>query len=129
MSTHVSTAPGAEIANNHHEHNVAPVMEYVKAYFGLLGLMVLTILASQHDFGTMNNVIAMVIAMVKAVIVVLVFMQVKSGTKLVWLWAALGFIWFLLLFGILGDYQTRDWVRSPGWENPAPSSNTLQQEK
>lgn len=129
MSAQLATAPSASNQPDHHEHHVTPAMVYVKSYFVLLFFMVLTIVASRYDLGAMNNVVAMAIAITKAVIVVLFFMQVKNGSKLVWLWASLGFIWLFLLFGIMGDYQTRDWVRSSGWENPAPESNTIPTEK
>ncbi len=97
-------------------HEIHSVVFYVKTFIALTVLMVLTVGASYFDFGGWNFIIALVIAITKAAIVVLYFMNVKFGTKLTWLWAALGFLWFVLMFGILGDYVTRDWIRLPqGW--------------
>ncbi|MCW3096055.1 MAG: caa(3)-type oxidase, subunit, partial [Chthonomonadaceae bacterium] len=48
-------------------------------------------------------------------LVVLFFMQVKMGTRLTWVWASIGFIWLLFLFGTLGDYVTRNWISVTGW--------------
>lgn len=97
----------------HHIHSVA---FYVKTFLWLTVLMFFTVAFSYFDFGAANLYIALAIAVTKAAIVVLYFMNVKFGTKLTWLWAALGFMWFVLMFGILGDYVTRDWIRLPqGW--------------
>ena len=64
----------------------------------------------------MNIPIALAIAVTKATLVVLFFMGVKYGTKLTMLWASVGFIWFLLMFGTLGDYVSRNWIHLPqGW--------------
>ena len=78
--------------------------------------MALTIVASRWNLGAYNNAVAMAIAMLKATLVVWFFMQVKYGSKLTWLWAGIGFIWFLLMFGILMDYGTRQWIPIKGWE-------------
>lgn len=103
-----------------HEHHVAPVRDYVFTFLALLVLMILTVIASQYNFGVANNLIAMAIAITKATMVVLIFMGVRHNTRLTWLWAGLGFVWFLLLFGILSDYYTRGWIPVPGWEQAAP---------
>ena len=52
---------------------------------------------------------------IKAVLVVLFFMQVKMGTRLTWVWAAIGFLWLIFLFGTLGDYVTRNWISVTGF--------------
>ena len=100
----------------HPEHNeagsshVVPWRVYGIVYLILLFLMVLTIVFAKVDLGPLNNPIAMAIAVTKASLVVLFFMQVRYGSKLVWVWAALGFIWLIFLFGTFGDYLTRDWL-------------------
>lgn len=63
-----------------------------------------------------NIIVAMVVAVTKAILVILYFMNVRGGTRLTWLWAALGFVWFLLLFGIFLDYQFRNRIEVPGWQ-------------
>ena len=62
-----------------------------------------------------NVVVAMIVAIIKATAVVLIFMNVRNSTRLTWLWAALGFIWLLLMTGIFMDYQTRAWIDQTGW--------------
>lgn len=116
----------SEIATTHHEthdtdhhdghHHVTPPRVYWTVFALLLILMALTIWVSFLNLGVMNNVVAMAIAITKATLVVLFFMQVKYGTRLTWLWSALGFIWFLLMFGILSDYVSREWLHVAGWQ-------------
>ena len=67
------------------------------------------------DLGVLNNPIAMAIAVVKATLVVLFFMQVKYSSRLTWLWAGLGFVWLIFLFSTIGDYLTRFLIPSGGW--------------
>lgn len=110
--------------------HVFPISMYVKTLALLLILMVLTIAAAQvnlaHVFqdrgwspalGTVfNNVIAMTIAVVKAVCVVFFFMHVKYGTDLIKLWALTGFVWVTLMMFILMDYGTRKFEPAPAFE-------------
>jgi caa(3)-type oxidase subunit IV len=91
----------------------------------LMALMVLTIVAARvtHFLPTMPaNVVAMSIAIIKAFLVVAIFMGVKYTTNLAKLFAIGGFVWFLLLFGILIDYYSRPWEPVDGWE-PLPSTS------
>lgn len=108
-------------ADDHaHEHPVTPISHFVFTFLALLALMLATIFASKLNLGIMNNVVAMIIAIVKATLVILIFMGVRHNTRLTWLFAGLGFVWFLLMFGILSDYFTRSWNPQPGWEQAIP---------
>lgn len=98
-----------------HAHHVTPPFVFYRVYVLLVIGMLLTILAAGVNMGPLNNVVAMVIAVTKATLVVLFFMQVKYGTRLTWLWAALGFIWFTLLFLTMQDYWSRNLVHVTGW--------------
>ncbi|HMS56316.1 MAG TPA: cytochrome C oxidase subunit IV family protein [Fimbriimonadaceae bacterium] len=108
-----------------HGHHITPMSVYVKTLFALAFLMALTIAASYVDFGkiignsalgsVINNVIAMTIACLKAVLVIQFFMGVKYSSKLTKMWAWAGFVWFLLMGMTFGDYFTRHWEPAPGW--------------
>jgi cytochrome c oxidase subunit 4 len=87
----------------------------VKTFSWLFVLMAATVIAAQFHLGPFNVLIAFMIAGTKATLVVLNFMDVRFSSKLVWAWAALGFIWLAILFTTLSDYITRDWVRIVGW--------------
>lgn len=95
------------------EHHVLSVGLYTRVFLALMGLLILTVLAASFDFGPFNFLVAMLISVTKAALVVLFFMGVKYGTRLIWLWAGLGFFWMLLLFLTLGDYFTRGKI--VGW--------------
>ena len=96
-----------------HGHKVQSVTLYLIVYLVLVALLGLTYAAATVNLGPLNIVIAMAIAIMKAAMVVLIFMNVKFSSRLTWVWAALGFIWLFILFGTFGDYFTR--VHITGW--------------
>jgi cytochrome c oxidase subunit IV len=111
-------ADHAPAQDSHHGHHVTPPIYYVVNVLMLMSLMALTIMASDWDLGATwrNNILALAIAITKTTLVILIFMGVKWQTRLVKLWAATGFVWFLLMAIIFGDYFTRDWESVPGWQ-------------
>jgi len=110
-----------EYSGEGHIHH-PPVSTYLITYVLLLVLLFITVGAYYVDLNRMlhvnfmNILVAMVIAIVKAALVVLFFMNVKGSTRLTWLWASIGFIWLLLMAGILIDYMSRSWLPSTGWQ-------------
>jgi cytochrome c oxidase subunit 4 len=57
----------------------------------------------------------MVIAVIKATLVVLFFMHVKFSSRLVKLFAGAAFFWLAVLFILmLSDYLSRGWLPTPG---------------
>ncbi|GBC95468.1 hypothetical protein HRbin16_01257 [bacterium HR16] len=108
------------MTNGHDTHShIVPIKVYLLVYVALLVLLVATVgaayLPGHHTL--LNNVIALTIAVIKAVLVILYFMHVRYSTRLTWLWASAGFFWLLIMFILtLGDYFTRHWVPVLGWE-------------
>ena len=97
--------------------HITPPRVYFVTYAALLVLMGLTIGAAYVDLGmALNNGIAMAIAITKASLVVAFFMQVKGSSRLVVLWALIGFITLPFMFATLVDYLTRDWIPHIGWQ-------------
>ena len=84
----------------------------------LMVLLFLTVfVAYMHIDPTLGIIVAMLIATIKAVLVVLYFMHVKINSKLTQLCVATGFIFLIILIGItLTDYKTRSWDRV-GYQN------------
>ena len=85
-----------------------------KVYFVVFGaLMVgtaITVLAAQVDFGAMNDVVAMTIAVTKMTLVLLYFMHVRYSSRLIWVIVAGMFFWLVLLLALtLVDYGSRTW--------------------
>lgn len=84
--------------------HISPTKSYFYVGGALLILTVVTVLASYVDWGSdaMNVTVALIIATVKASLVILYFMHMKYENKLIW---GFGLIYpiflFLLLFGML----------------------------
>jgi cytochrome c oxidase subunit IV len=63
-------------------HHIIPFSLYIKVIAALLVLTVVTVAAAQVDFGFMNTVIAMLIASIKAGLVLAFFMHLKYDDKI-----------------------------------------------
>ena len=95
-----------------HVH-VLPVRTYVLVFLALMALTAVTVAAAFVDMGPLNSVVALTIAVVKAVLVILIFMHVRYATRLTWLVVAGAFFWLaILLFITLGDYLTRGFLQA-----------------
>jgi len=107
-----------------HEHHIVPTFRYIQTLVALIVLMVLTvyvaIFVQLPDVGpftgtVLNQLVALIIAGIKAALVVMIFMGVKWQTPLTKLWAATGFVWFTLMFIIMADYIGRRYEPVPSW--------------
>jgi cytochrome c oxidase subunit 4 len=91
--------------------HIASTRSYYLVFAALIVGTVLTYLAALVDFGFFNNVVMLAIALVKASLVILIFMGVRWSSRLTWVVAASGFVWLLILFGItMSDYLSRGWM-------------------
>lgn len=91
--------------------HVMPVSHYLAVFAALLILTVTTAEIAFVDLGPLNNVVAISIACLKALLVVLFFMHVKYSSRVTWVFAGAGFFWLIFLFGItMTDYMSRDWL-------------------
>jgi cytochrome c oxidase subunit 4 len=96
--------------DQHGEHHIVSPMVYLIIFGALLVCTALTIVASYIEMGPWNPVVAIAIACFKATLVVLFFMHVKYGSKLMKLTVGAGLFTFLILVGMsLADYFTRAW--------------------
>lgn len=113
MSEQAHTAD-AHHEDHEHEHRLLP------HFFNLLALFALTLLtygvSLVHLGEPWADIVALSIAMVKAALVIFIFMHVKEGTGLVKVAAFSGFFWIILFFFYLwADVTTRF-----GWTTFAP---------
>ena len=91
----------------HHEHIVAPGT-YLAIILTLLVLTGLTVAAAFVNLGRLNIVVALLIATIKATLVVLFFMHAKYSPKRTKLVIMAGIFWLIiLLFMTLSDYASR----------------------
>jgi cytochrome c oxidase subunit 4 len=90
-----------------HHHVVSPKL-YLLILAALLVGTALTVYVARFDLGQLNIIVALVIAIVKAVLVVLYFMHLRYSNRLVWVFAGASIFWLVLLIGItMADYLTR----------------------
>lgn len=84
---------------------------YVTIGITLLILTAVTVWAAFINLGPLNPVVALVIATIKAFLVVLFFMHVKyTSERMTKLVLASGIFFLLLLLGLsMADYATRIW--------------------
>lgn len=98
------------------EH-VSPFKTYVVVWISLMILMALTVYLSTVPMGhAMNTLVALIIAAIKAVLVLLFFMHLKyESYKLSGVVFGAGLFWLLILFGLtLVDYLSRGVSGVPG---------------
>jgi cytochrome c oxidase subunit 4 len=114
------------------EHIVSPLI-YLLVLGALMLLLVLTVIAAFVDLDAMigsphgspehrywNMGVAILIAIMKATLIILFFMHVKYNSKLTWLFACAGFVWLGILLTLsLTDYMSR------GYPGPWPKGQEL----
>lgn len=94
----------------HHAHTVVPPKTYGIIFGTLLCFTALTVFASYLELGVFNAVVALTIAVIKAVLVILFFMHVRYSSKLTKLTVAAGFFTLIVLLTMtLTDYMSRAW--------------------
>ena len=85
-----------------------------RSYFAIFAiLMVCTYLTWQvafFDLGALNTVVALGIAVFKAVLVILFFMHVRHCARITWVVIVGAVFWLALMLTItMSDYLTRGW--------------------
>ncbi len=87
---------------------IVPRTIYYRVGLALLALLLLTVAIAFINLGQFNIVVALTIAIVKAVLVVLYFMHVRYSSRIMWVFASAGFFWLLILFVLtMSDFLTR----------------------
>ncbi len=83
---------------------------YLAVFLALCVLTVITVVATGYDFGPLNLIVALGVAITKASLVVLFFMHARYSPKLTGLVIASSIAFFVILvFLTLTDYLSRSW--------------------
>ncbi len=108
----------SQTGSTYHSHGAL----YLKVFWALLALTVITVAVSRVDFGTWNIVVAMVIASIKALMVALIFMHLSHEDKVTWLYAIFPLILMGVLIGLV--FLDNPYRVNPdgSWEYPLPKS-------
>lgn len=95
------------------EHKI-PLRIYYLVFATLALLTLITVEVAFYDFGILNFWLALLIASVKATLVILWFMHVRYSTGLTGLFVGAGFIFLaIMLTFFFMDIRTRDWQYQP----------------
>lgn len=98
-------------AGGEHRDHSADLQAYLRVFLALMVLTAVTVGVSFVDLGTWNDVVAMAVAITKAVLVIWIFMHVRESSRLTLIFAGLGFFWLLIfLVFIFADYAARGWL-------------------
>ena len=87
------------------------IKTYALIFVTLLILTGTTFVVSGVDLGGLNAVVALVIAMAKALLVALFFMHLRYSRSLMLVVVAAGLLWLVIMITLtLGDFLTRGWL-------------------
>lgn len=95
--------------------HVAPKSQLYAVFGALMVLTVVTVLVSRVNLGYLNLPVAMAVAVAKALLVILIFMEVKYSPKLVQVTAASGFLFLgIMVLYTMTDYLSRNLLGAAG---------------
>ena len=84
---------------------------YLLVFGALLALTAATVGLSFVNLGEGHLAVGLSIAIAKALLIILVFMHVLHGTRLIWVMALSGLFWLgILMLLTLTDYFSRGWL-------------------
>ncbi len=90
------------------QQHIVPQKVYLLVFATLICLTLITVDVAFYNLGILNLYVALAIAITKATIIVLYFMHVKFGPRLIWVFALAGVFWMVIFLALtLGDYLTR----------------------
>ena len=99
--------------------HVVPRSTCYLVFAALLMLTALTVGVTYIHMGRFNLVVALLIAITKASLVVLFFMNVKNSSPLTKLFVVAGLFWMgLLILLTFSDYVSRGWLPVPETWSP-----------
>jgi cytochrome c oxidase subunit 4 len=97
------------------EH-IVPVRVYLIVFAALMALTATTVWVAFHDLGRLNVIIALAIAVTKAILVALYFMHVRYSSRLTQIVVGGGLLWLTIMIGLtMSDYLTRGWLSLSRW--------------
>ncbi len=84
---------------------------YLVVFAALYALTVVTVVVTGYDFGPLNLIVVLGVAITKAALVVLYFMHARYSGRLTAVVIAAAIVFFVILvFLIMTDYWSRPWL-------------------
>jgi cytochrome c oxidase subunit IV len=94
-------------------HHVVSWRVYLAVFLALCVLTVISVVVTGYDFGPLNLIVALGVAIAKATLVVLYFMHARYSPRLTGVVIAASLAFFVILvFLTLTDYVSRPWPLS-----------------
>ena len=85
-----------------------PPRALVFCWLGLMALLALTVTLAYVPLGNANTVVALAIATTKALLIAVIFMELREGSGIMVSFASAGFFWLaIMLWLAFADYITR----------------------
>jgi cytochrome c oxidase subunit IV len=88
-----------------------PPLALLWTWAALLILLGFTVTFAYQPLGSLNTPVALVIAMLKALLVAAVFMELRKGRPLMLAFATAGFLWLTILLWL----GSTDFITRPGF--------------
>lgn len=104
------------MSSNRYDHDPSStVRAYILVFLCLMLFTGLTVAAAFIDLGPFNNVVAIAIAVIKALMVAAIFMHLRGGAPMNKVWLSAGVFGFLLMVSFtLLDVLSRNYLGIPG---------------
>lgn len=88
---------------------------FVLVYVVTMVLLAITAIAYWFPLGWGNTAVAFSVAVLKALFIILIFMELRASSRITWLVAATGFVWLGILLVLSGsDYLSRGYLHIAG---------------
>jgi cytochrome c oxidase subunit IV len=95
--------------------HIVPLKTNLAVFVALLVMLLATVGAAELDLGRLNTIVALSIAVAKALIIMLYFMHVKYSGRITKVFAGAAFFWLGILIALsMSDYLTRGWLGIDG---------------
>jgi len=93
------------------ETHIISVKTYLMVFVALIALLVATVVAAMLPLGALHLPVAMTIAVIKAAMILLIFMHVYYSPALTKIVSVAALLWAALLLTItVADYFSRGWL-------------------
>jgi cytochrome c oxidase subunit IV len=90
--------------------HVVSVKTYLSVFAALIILTLTTVGIATIDLGPLNTIAALLIAAIKATVVILFFMHVRYSKPLIGVVVLGAVLWLAILIGLtLADFMSRSW--------------------
>lgn len=101
--------------NEPNRHHVLPLRMYLITFGVLVALLGAALGAAYLPLGRLHLAVTLLIAAVKAVLIMMIFMHLRYSNRLTWAFATGAFVWLGIMVTLtMSDYLSRGELAIPG---------------